>query len=151
MASTQNLGPSAISADLVFIRWIVGDNGGTSRRMRDETSEESQASTPLSDATKKTKPVPINRRGPYTKKDLRRVALEGDRWIAELHPRKVKCGGCFEWKQLDNRNDYYRGLWVKHKGRCKLIPEGPDKWWARIEAALEEQKQATKAQMVMSS
>ncbi|KAG6826246.1 hypothetical protein H0H87_007609, partial [Tephrocybe sp. NHM501043] len=52
---------------------------------------------------------------------VRQRALEADPWTIEVQSTLVLCRGCKRWIKLDQRNDFYSGLWVKHRGLCKGI------------------------------
>ncbi|KAG6915218.1 hypothetical protein DXG01_012663 [Tephrocybe rancida] len=54
----------------------------------------------------------------------RRRALMADPWTLEVHSTVVKCGGCRRWIKLDQRNEFYAGLWAKHRDLCKGVREG---------------------------
>ncbi|KAJ6468122.1 hypothetical protein C8R47DRAFT_1078409 [Mycena vitilis] len=65
-------------------------------------------------------------------KAQRRASLEEDTWAQKVTPHSVVCRGCKRTIQLDARNEYYPGLWVKHRDqRC----EGVKRWRAQEQRA----------------
>ncbi|KAJ3574746.1 hypothetical protein NP233_g1558 [Leucocoprinus birnbaumii] len=46
---------------------------------------------------------------------LRRQTLEADELLSEVKAKQVFCKPCGKWIKLDARNDYYPGLWRKHR------------------------------------
>lgn len=46
---------------------------------------------------------------------IRREYLLQDRLLLDVEAKRVKCGPCNKWIKLDARNDYYPGLWLKHR------------------------------------
>ncbi|KAG6872883.1 hypothetical protein C0995_005588 [Termitomyces sp. Mi166 len=51
----------------------------------------------------------------------RRRQLEADEWTLEVRSTIVRCLGCKRWIKLDQRNEYYSGLWDKHRDLCRGI------------------------------
>ncbi|KAG6885311.1 hypothetical protein C0993_003288 [Termitomyces sp. T159_Od127] len=51
----------------------------------------------------------------------RRRQLEADPWTLEVRSRIVRCLGCKRWIKLDQRNEYYSGLWAKHRDLCRGV------------------------------
>jgi hypothetical protein len=45
----------------------------------------------------------------------RRGYLLQDPLLSDVEAKRVKCGPCHKWIKLDARNDYYPGLWLKHR------------------------------------
>ncbi|KAG5642373.1 hypothetical protein DXG03_002948 [Asterophora parasitica] len=54
-------------------------------------------------------------------KEERRRKLESDPWVEEVEPKRIKCLGCREWKVTDQRSEYFDGLWIKHRNKCREI------------------------------
>jgi len=46
---------------------------------------------------------------------IRKKALEEDPLIDAVEKKRVHCKICDKWIRLDGRNDYYPGLWKKHR------------------------------------
>jgi hypothetical protein len=46
---------------------------------------------------------------------IRRSYLLQDPLLSDVEAKRVKCGPCHKWIKLDARNDYYPGLWLKHR------------------------------------
>jgi len=46
---------------------------------------------------------------------IRKEALEADPMIDIVEKKRVHCIRCNKWIRLDARNDYYPGLWRKHR------------------------------------
>ncbi|KAG6830228.1 hypothetical protein H0H92_001668 [Tricholoma furcatifolium] len=69
--------------------------------------------------------MPVKRRPRERKNcmdvDERRRQLEDDEWTLEVRSHIVKCRGCEKWIRLDQRNEYYAGLWLKHQDLCRGI------------------------------
>ncbi|KAL0581643.1 hypothetical protein V5O48_000344 [Marasmius crinis-equi] len=86
--------------------------------------------TRVSGATKARK-----RKDTFDREEQRKEKLENDPWSdkSRLTPKSVFCLGCHRHIRLDRRNDYYPGLWLKHRGLCHGIVK------ARKEAAAERQ------------
>ncbi|KAJ7673790.1 hypothetical protein DFH06DRAFT_1318914 [Mycena polygramma] len=62
--------------------------------------------------------LPIQRKRKRNKAQ-RYALLNEDPWTGAVSPHSVVCRGCNKTIQLDARNDYYPGLWEKHRdGRC---------------------------------
>ncbi|KAG6864373.1 hypothetical protein C0991_010109 [Blastosporella zonata] len=47
--------------------------------------------------------------------------MEEDPWTLDVSSHAVKCLGCKHFIKLDSRNDFYVGLWAKHRDLCKSI------------------------------
>ncbi|KAG5729567.1 hypothetical protein E4T56_gene5149 [Termitomyces sp. T112] len=63
----------------------------------------------------------IRKRKNCTDVDERRRQLEADPWTLEVRSRIVRCLGCKRWIKLDQRNEYYSGLWAKHRDLCRGV------------------------------
>ncbi|KAG5649508.1 hypothetical protein H0H81_003392, partial [Sphagnurus paluster] len=63
----------------------------------------------------------LSRRKHVTDPEERRRRLEADPWCAGVQPRCVMCKGCRKWISLDQRSEYYPGLWEKHRDLCRAI------------------------------
>lgn len=46
---------------------------------------------------------------------VRQQALEEDELLSAVEPKQVFCKPCSKWIKLDARNDFYPGLWKKHR------------------------------------
>ncbi|KAF5362309.1 hypothetical protein D9756_002021 [Leucocoprinus leucothites] len=53
---------------------------------------------------------------------VRKQALETDDLLSAVEAKQVFCKICCKWIKLDARNDYYPGLWIKHR---KTMHEKP--------------------------
>ncbi|KAG5635678.1 hypothetical protein H0H81_010436 [Sphagnurus paluster] len=62
-----------------------------------------------------------HRRKHITDPEERRRRLEADPWCARVLPQRVVCKGCRKWISLDQRSEYYPGLWEKHRDLCRAI------------------------------
>ncbi|KAG6840322.1 hypothetical protein C0991_007435 [Blastosporella zonata] len=51
----------------------------------------------------------------------RRRQLEADPWTLDVLATAVECKGCKRWIKLDQRNEFYAGLWTKHRNLCKGV------------------------------
>ncbi|KAJ7610163.1 hypothetical protein FB45DRAFT_942858 [Roridomyces roridus] len=47
-----------------------------------------------------------------------------DVWVGRFEAKRVICRGCGKTVKLDQRSDYYDGLWIKHRQRCRKIKAG---------------------------
>ncbi|KAG7090284.1 hypothetical protein E1B28_011882 [Marasmius oreades] len=74
-------------------------------------------------SSSRTSPVAKKRKDTFHREKQRRAKLENDPWSdkARLTPKSVFCLGCKREIKLDRRNDYYPGLWLKHRGLCQGI------------------------------
>ncbi|KAL0060379.1 hypothetical protein AAF712_012830 [Marasmius tenuissimus] len=63
------------------------------------------------------------RKDTIDREEVRKAKLESDPWSdkTRLTPKSVFCLGCKRDIRLDRRNDYYPGLWLKHRGLCQGI------------------------------
>ncbi|KAK1231322.1 hypothetical protein PQX77_005564 [Marasmius sp. AFHP31] len=63
------------------------------------------------------------RKDTIDREEVRKAKLESDPWSdkTRLTPKSVFCLGCRRDIRLDRRNDYYPGLWLKHRGLCQGI------------------------------
>ncbi|KAF8991890.1 hypothetical protein BDQ17DRAFT_1546701 [Cyathus striatus] len=55
--------------------------------------------------------------------NARKKMLEEDVWAGDVTRTSVRCLGCGQIRKLDRRSDYYPGLWLKHRSKCKKIIE----------------------------
>ncbi|KAG6879122.1 hypothetical protein C0992_005009 [Termitomyces sp. T32_za158] len=69
----------------------------------------------------KTSKQRTRKRKNCTDMDERRRQLEADPWTLEVRSRIVRCLGCKRWIKLDQRNEYYSGLWAKHRDLCRGV------------------------------
>ncbi|KAF8064459.1 hypothetical protein FPV67DRAFT_223711 [Lyophyllum atratum] len=53
--------------------------------------------------------------------EQRRQVLVADAWTQEVEAKQVRCRGCTRWIKLDQRSEYYPGLWDKHRDLCRAI------------------------------
>ncbi|KAG7095507.1 hypothetical protein E1B28_006246 [Marasmius oreades] len=60
------------------------------------------------------------RKDTFDREEQRKAKLENDPWSdkTRLTPKSVFCLGCKQFIRLDRRNDYYPGLWLKHRASC---------------------------------
>ncbi|KAJ7624330.1 hypothetical protein DFH06DRAFT_1446058 [Mycena polygramma] len=76
-------------------------------------------------------PIKQKKKSAHTKAQ-RRAILEADYWADSVTPHSVVCRGCEKTIQMDARNEYYPGLWLKHRDkRC----EGVKLWRAQEQRA----------------
>uniref|UniRef100_A0A0W0FQK3 Uncharacterized protein n=1 Tax=Moniliophthora roreri TaxID=221103 RepID=A0A0W0FQK3_MONRR len=63
------------------------------------------------------------RKDTFDREEQRKAKLENDPWSdkTRLTPKSVFCLGCKRVIRLDRRNDYYPGLWLKHRELCQGI------------------------------
>jgi hypothetical protein len=63
------------------------------------------------------------RKDTFDREEQRKAKLENDPWSdkTRLTPKTVFCLGCKRVIRLDRRNDYYPGLWLKHRDLCQGI------------------------------
>ncbi|KAK7047157.1 hypothetical protein VNI00_006823 [Paramarasmius palmivorus] len=63
------------------------------------------------------------RKDTFDREEQRKAKLENDPWSdkTRLTPKSVFCLGCKRVIRLDRRNDYYPGLWLKHRDLCQGI------------------------------
>ncbi|KAF9269549.1 hypothetical protein L218DRAFT_1072377 [Marasmius fiardii PR-910] len=63
------------------------------------------------------------RKDTFDREEQRKAKLENDPWSdkTRLTPKSVFCLGCERFIRLDRRNDYYPGLWLKHRELCHGI------------------------------
>ncbi|KAF9261316.1 hypothetical protein L218DRAFT_502421 [Marasmius fiardii PR-910] len=63
------------------------------------------------------------RKDTFDREEIRKAKLENDPWSdkTRLTAKSVFCLGCRRDIKLDRRNDYYPGLWLKHRGLCRGI------------------------------
>ncbi|KAF5361195.1 hypothetical protein D9758_009025 [Tetrapyrgos nigripes] len=66
---------------------------------------------------------PRKRKGRCRTEAERKASLESDPWSdpARLTSKSVFCVGCKKDIKLDKRNEYYPGLWLKHRRLCPGI------------------------------
>ncbi|KAK7456376.1 hypothetical protein VKT23_010624 [Stygiomarasmius scandens] len=66
---------------------------------------------------------PRKRKGRCKTEAERRATLENDPWsdATRLTSKSVFCMGCKKDIKLDKRNEYYPGLWLKHRKLCPGI------------------------------
>ncbi|KAF9457572.1 hypothetical protein BDZ94DRAFT_200101 [Collybia nuda] len=79
------------------------------------------------DATAVKAPPPRKRKKYATDMVERKMLLEADEWGREATAKSIVCQGCDKRIRLDKRNDYYPGLWTKHRDKCKEIIRLKDK------------------------
>lgn len=67
-------------------------------------------------------------RGPYGPRPAkeqkameRKALLEADPYAYKVRVHWVRCRGCDNDISLDKRSEYYPGLWIKHRRKCKEI------------------------------
>jgi len=67
-------------------------------------------------------------RGPYGPRPAkeqkameRKALLEADPYAYKVRVHWVRCVGCDNDISLDKRSEYYPGLWIKHRRKCKEI------------------------------
>jgi hypothetical protein len=51
----------------------------------------------------------------------RKALLEADPYAYKVRVHWVRCRGCDNDISLDKRSEYYPGLWIKHRRKCKEI------------------------------
>ena len=51
----------------------------------------------------------------------RKALLEADPYACKVRVHWVRCFGCDNDISLDKRSEYYPGLWIKHRRKCKEI------------------------------
>ena len=51
----------------------------------------------------------------------RKALLEADPYAYKVRVHWIRCRGCDKDISLDKRSEYYPGLWIKHRRKCKEI------------------------------
>ncbi|THU93204.1 hypothetical protein K435DRAFT_799908 [Dendrothele bispora CBS 962.96] len=94
-----------------------------SRRKTSSTGNLEAYNDDLSSAPVSRIPRPRKRKGRCRTEAERRATLETDPWsdVTRLTAKSVFCIGCKKDIKLDKRNDYYPGLWLKHRKLCPGI------------------------------
>ncbi|KAJ7430573.1 hypothetical protein B0H11DRAFT_1942811 [Mycena galericulata] len=93
-------------------------------------AELSRDSTPLAsrqlfeaanNAMEEDSEPPKKKRGIKTSEAERREVLENNKWISEVEPHRVRCGGCKEWVKLTSTRPYKPNNWTRHESKCSQI------------------------------
>ncbi|KAG7094424.1 hypothetical protein E1B28_008024 [Marasmius oreades] len=84
---------------------------------------ETRESTRRNEIPKLSRTKTRKRRDTFDREEQRKAKLVNDPWSdkSRLTPKSVFCLGCMRNIKLDRRNDYYPGLWLKHRGLCHGI------------------------------
>ncbi|KAK1233742.1 hypothetical protein PQX77_003089 [Marasmius sp. AFHP31] len=127
--------PVTVQTDMISIKVPPPflEDGRRARNTRQNSKPYSYScSGGSSGATKSRK-----RKDTFDREEQRKAKLENDPWSdrARLTSKSVFCLGCHRFIRLDRRNDYYPGLWLKHRALCHGIAR------AKKEEAIERQRE----------